>query len=46
MPSSSALALVMTSAAAAPSESGEELPAVTLPLSANAGGDLREAFDS
>ena len=37
MPSSSAFARVITSAAAAPSESGELLPAVTLPPCANAG---------
>ncbi len=40
MPSSSAFSLDMTRAAAAPSESGDELPAVTEPPWANAGGSL------
>src|SRR6185503_13191523 len=40
MPSWSAVSRFMTSAAAAPSEIGDELPAVTLPPIANAGGSL------
>ncbi len=39
-PSSAATARVVTRHAAAPSEIGELLPAVTLPPAANAGGSL------